>query len=521
MVMVETIVRRIGSRMRIAIGGFGAESNAFSAESPIEKVEGLSSGQGLIARNKGKKTVIGGFLEALDEAGADAVPILRVFWGATGIIGKESYGCFKAEMLKGIANAGKIDGVLLDLHGAMVAEGFPDGEGILLQEIRELIGEKVPIAAVLDIHGNITDLKLRASNLLLGYRTNPHVDLYERGRKAARLLLSMIKGEVKPVMRLKRLPMLGPNLGMSTWAYRPEEEEHLPFARIMKKVLEIEKKERGILDISVFIGFPWADVPEALTSVLAISDGDAVLAQKVAEDVAEMVWEARHEFLKIRPLVPVEEAVERAVRAQKGPIILVDVADNSGGGAPCDNTVILEALLRMGAEDAVVPLRDPEAVALAMASGVGTTLELEVGGKIDRRFYKPVRVRARVKTLFDGKYVIRGPHHGGYDVREALLPKEAWRRADVGRTALLQTNGIEIIVSEERVGMEQDYYKAVGVDPSERKIVVVKSHQAHRASFERIAKEIIEVDTPGSTSPSYKGLSFKNIPRPVFPLDAL
>ncbi|MBS7627380.1 M81 family metallopeptidase, partial [Candidatus Bathyarchaeota archaeon] len=128
------------------------------------------------------------------------------------------------------------------------------------------------------IHGNITDLKLRTSNLLLGYRTNPHVDLYERGRKAARLLLSMLKGEVKPVMRLKRLPMLGPNLGMSTWAYSPAEEERLPFARIMKKVLDLEKeKTPGILDLSVFIGFPWADIPEALTSVLAISDGDAPL----------------------------------------------------------------------------------------------------------------------------------------------------------------------------------------------------------------------------------------------------
>ncbi|MBS7627379.1 MlrC C-terminal domain-containing protein, partial [Candidatus Bathyarchaeota archaeon] len=229
----------------------------------------------------------------------------------------------------------------------------------------------------------------------------------------------------------------------------------------------------------------------------------------------------RHAFLKVRPLIQVEEAVERAIRAPKGPIVLVDVADNSGGGAPCDNTVILEALLRLGAEDAVVPIRDPEAVAKAIASGIGSTLELEVGGKIDRRFYKPVRVRARVKTLFDGKYIIRGPHHGGYDVREAILPKEAWRSADVGRTALLQVNGIEIIVSEGRVGMEQDYYKAVGVDPSERKIVVVKSHQAHRASFERIAKEIIEVDTPGSTSPSYRGLIFKNVPRPVFPLDPL
>jgi len=168
-----------------------------------------------------------------------------------------------------------------------------------------------------------------------------------------------------------------------------------------------------------------------------------------------------------------------------------------------------------------VPIRDPEAVSLAMASGVGSLLELEVGGKIDKRFCKPVRVKARVKALSDGRYVIRGPHHGGYMTRDMLLPKDAWRSADVGKTALLEAEGVEIIVSEGRVGMEQDYYKAAGVDPAQMKIVVVKSAQAHRASFESIAKLIIEVDTPGSVSASYRGLTFKNIPRPVFPLDLI
>jgi microcystin degradation protein MlrC len=156
-----------------------------------------------------------------------------------------------------------------------------------------------------------------------------------------------------------------------------------------------------------------------------------------------------------------------------------------------------------------------------MASGVGSVIEVDIGGKIDKRFYKPIRVKAYVKALFDGKYIIRGPSHGvGYEcVRGNLLPKEYWKKANVGKTALLEVNGIEIIVSEKRVGMEQDYYKCAGVDPSQRKIIVVKSHQAHRASFESIAKRIIEVDTPGCTSPSYKGLTFKNIPRQVFPFD--
>jgi microcystin degradation protein MlrC len=506
--------------LRIAVGGFGAESNAFSVESPVRISREPVCGRDLILRNEGKKTVIGGFLDILKEAGADVLPTLRVFWGATGIVAKRDYEHFKTEMVETIRRAGKVDGVLLGLHGAMLAEDVPDAEGVLLREIRGVVSDKVPIMAVLDLHGNITDLKVQMADALLGYKTNPHVDLYERARKTAQLLLAVLRGEKKPAMRLKRLPMLGPNLGMSTWAHRPEDEERLPFSRIMRSVSALETQP-GMLDISVFVGFPYADIPECLTSVLAISDGEPRLAQEMAERVAKMVWERRHEFVDLRPLVPVDDAVERAMNAPRGPVILVDVADNSGGGAPCDNTVILEALIRKDAEGAVVPIRDPEAVALAMASGVGSLLELEVGGKIDKRFYKPVRVKARLKALFDGRYVIRGPHHGGYMTREMLLPKDAWRSADVGKTALLEAEGVEIIVSEGRVGMEQDYYKAAGVDPAQRKIVVVKSAQAHRASFESIAKLIIEVDTPGSVSPSYRGLTFKNIPRPVFPLDPI
>lgn len=489
-------------------------------ESPVSAVREAVSGRELISKNEGKKTVIGGFLGVLGEEGADLVPTLSVSWGATGIIAKEAYERFKVEMLERIKGAGRLDGVLLALHGAMSSESAPDGEGSLLKAIREVVGEAIPIMAVLDMHGNISDLKVQMADALIGYRTNPHVDLYERGQKTARLLFSTLKGEAEPVMRLKRLPMLGPNLGMSTWAYRPEDEERLPFSRIMRRVSVLER-QRGMLDISVFIGFAYADVPDCLTSIIAVSDGDPGLAQEMAERVGEMVWENRIEFINIRPLIAVEEAVERAMRAQKGPVVLVDVADNSGGGAPCDNTEILDVLLQKGVKDAVVPLRDPDAVASAMAAGVGSLLEVEVGGKIDKRFYKPIRVKARVKTLFDGKYIVRGPHHGGYETREALLPKEAWKSVDVGTGALLEADGIEIIVSEGRVGMEQYYYKAAGVDPAERKIVVVKSHQAHRASFERIAKHIIEVDTHGSTSPSYKGLTFKNIPRPVFPLDPM
>jgi microcystin degradation protein MlrC len=505
---------------RIAVGRFGAESNAFSAESPVNELVEALFDRDLLINSVGKKTVLGGFIDVLKNARVELVPTISAYWGTTGVIGRDSFEFYKSELCKRIAQSGRLDGIFLDMHGAMVAEGAPDAEGILLKEIREMVDNGTPIVCVLDLHGNITDLKTVSATAILGYRSNPHIDLYERGRKAAKIMLEILKKKVKPVMRIKRLPMLGPNLGMSTWSYNRSEARRLPFARIMRRVSKLEKT-KGILDISVFIGFPYSDIPGCLTTVIALADNDPALAKKIADKVGDMVWSSRNEFLKIRPLVPVEEAVERAIQAKEGPVILVDVADNSGGGAPCDNTTILAELLRRNVKDAVVPLRDPEAVSAAISSGIGKQIEIELGGKIDKRFYKPVKVKAQVRLLYDGKYVIRGPHHGGSKIKGRLLPPEAWKIVDVGKTALLEVNGIEIIVSEGRVGMEQDYYKAAGIDPFQRKIIIVKSHQAHRASFESIAKQIIEVDTPGVTSPSYKGLTFKNIPRPIFPLDPI
>ncbi|MGQ9680341.1 MAG: M81 family metallopeptidase [Candidatus Bathyarchaeia archaeon] len=514
------ILKRSKNRddFRIAIGGFGAESNAFSIEKAGDESASIVSDESLIHQNRGRKTAIGGFIDVLEVEGASIIPTSKIFWGTTGIVRRESYEKLGSFLLEKIREA-DADGILLDMHGAMLSEDEPDGEGVLLKRIRDLVGEEIPILCVLDIHGNITDLKVQIADAIFGYKTNPHIDLYVRGKKAAETLMRILRREVKPVMRIRRLPMLGHNLGMSTWSPDPETEKRLPFSRIMKRVEQLE--DGKIIDVSVFIGFPYSDTSDSVVTTLAITNCDVNLAQETANRVAAMVWEAREEFLNIRPLVSVEEAVEEGVRSERGPVILVDVGDNSGGGAPCDSTVILQALLCKGVEEAVVPLRDPEAVEKAFKLGPGATIELDVGGKIDGRFSSPVHIKARIKTITDGEYTIRGPHHGGFPTKERVLPREAWSKGYAGRTVLLKAESVEIIISEGRVGMERDYYKSVGVDPEERKIVVVKSAQAHRASFEGIAQKIIEVDTPGPTSASYKGLNFRNIKRPIWPLDPL
>jgi microcystin degradation protein MlrC len=503
------------SKPRIVIGGLGAESNSFSLERPGQHDAEVMKESELISTNLDRQTVIGGFIEAFKSRPVNLLPLPRIWWGATGVIDRKSYNWAKNLILRRLGGYAKVDGVLLDLHGAMQAEGIEDAEGVLMKEVRAIIGE-TPLVCVVDSHANMTDLKLANADMILPYKTNPHIDLYARGLKAGELSLKIIDGKIHPTSHLERLPLLGNNLGMSTWASTAEVQSHLPMNGIVAKIAELETKEK-VLDVSVIIGFGQANISQSVTSVLAITDADEELAKRVAIEIATLLWKARDDFLKIRPLVPVDEAIDEAVSDPGKPIVLVDVGDNSGGGAPCDNTVILEALLRNGVQDAVVPLRDPDAVARCFRAGVGATIRLQVGGKLDSRFYNPVRIKARVKTLGDGIYTIRGPSHEGFG------PSAAGESAPLGalphfgrnpsRMALLSTGAIDVIVSEGKTGMERDFYKAIGVDPAERKIVVVKSHQAHRASFEPIAKRIIEVDTPGITSPLFRGLTLRNPPK--------
>jgi len=511
------------NNLRIAIGGFGAESNAFSFEKggdlsldssrgttrPITDAT-LTDEDELISANRNKKTVVGGFISELETKPTNLLPLPRFWWGATGVIAKGPYERAKRRMIGLVRKYARVDAILLDLHGAMQAEGVEDAEGVLLKELRSVVGRKSPMVCVVDKHANITDLKVEMCDMIFPYKTNPHIDLYERGSKAARFLLEMMNNGIHPTMHLERLPMLGNNLGMSTWASTPKAQSRLPMDSIERKATELENR-KGVIDVSVIIGFGQANIHQCVTSVLAITDADRGLAKELAVEIATLVWKARDDFLAVRPLLPVDEAIDEALRTSGRPIILVDVGDNSGGGAPCDNNVILEALLRKKVHDAVVPLRDPDAVAKAFRAGVGATIETEVGGKLDNRFYKPVAIKARVKLLSDGIYIIRGPSHGGFGPKD--VAKDGGEMADVGRMALLSTGLVDVIVSEGKVAMERDYYKAAGVDPSERKIVVVKSHQAHRASFEPIAQRIIEVDTPGITSPLFRGLTLKYPPR--------
>jgi microcystin degradation protein MlrC len=263
-----------------------------------------------------------------------------------------------------------------------------------------------------------------------------------------------------------------------------------------------------VLNVSVYGGFVYSDIHDAGLAFLATTDGDRDRARQIAQELADEAWRIRGEF--VTPMRPPAEAVQYAIAAPRGPVVLADVADNTGGGASGDGTEVLRALLEQNASDAVViTIPDPEAVDAAFKAGIGGAFDALVGGKIDDQHGAPVRVTGKVRLLSDGSFVHYGPMSTGLS-------------ASMGRTAVVVSGGVEIIINEHRFQpVDPEAARSVGVDPAKRKIVVLKSAVHYRASYEPIAAEIVEVDGPGLASPNLSRFEFKNIRRPVFPIDPI
>jgi len=237
----------------------------------------------------------------------------------------------------------------------------------------------------------------------------------------------------------------------------------------------------------------------------------------MARRLAAELWASREEIRTVRPILPVDEGVRRAMDGGEGLTVLVDLGDDPGSACPADGPVVLESLLRQGARDAALTIRDPNVVWAAMEAGIGATLSMEVGAAIDQRFYKPIPITGRVKALDDGEYVVTGPAHGGWG-RE--VARAAFRDAHAGPRAVVRMgNRIDVIFSLDRTGTERDYFESAGINLEEKHIVVVKSNQAHRASFQPIAKRIIDLDTPGASMVDYARLPYRYLRRPMYPLD--
>jgi microcystin degradation protein MlrC len=486
--------------MRIAIGGFMHESNTFAplpADLNRFREGSLAYGPALVPVWREAHHEVGGFIAGATQYGYDLVPTAMAWATPSGPVADEFFE-HMTDALTTDCRIAEPDGVLIALHGAMVTPKYPDADAEVLRRLRAALGPKVPIACTLDYHGNVSPQMAETANILVGYQTYPHVDQRQRGLLAAELLTRAIKGEVRPVCHVAKPAMLINLLGQAT--DRPPMSDLMALARQAEKI-------PGVLSVSVMAGFAYADVPEIGASVIAVADGDLAVAERTARSIADAMWQAR-EGLNVE-CPQADEAVRRALASDRPPVLLVDLGDNVGGGSAGDGTVLLAELIKQKASGFVVVIHSPGGVKAAEAAGVGGTVEVTVGGSVDRMHGDPVAVRGTVRLLHDGKWVEVEARHGGR------------RENDQGRTAVLDLgDGNTLVINTLRTPpFSLGQLTSLGVDPRQARVIVVKAAVAYKAAYAPIAGEVIEVDTPGLTAINPARFTYARIRRPMYPLD--
>lgn len=486
------------SKMRIAIAEFSQETDSFSPlRAGISEFEsyGIYRDAELLDRMQNAGP-IGGLLEVLAEqrSGAELVPLLRASGGAGGKILNEPFAQLSNELLDRLQAAGKLDAVFLSLHGAASSESEDDLEGVLLERVRQIVGEETFIVVPFDHHANITGRMMKNADCLIGHETQPH-DPITTGRKAARLMMRILAGEIAVVRAWQKIPMITPqdqflttSGPMKAWFDRAREWEHQP----------------GVLDVSPCPMQPWLDVAEGGWSVVVHTDANVDLGQQIAADMATLAWNLRREFWHSERLPPAE-AVRRASSSTEGLVILSDTGDSVYGGAPGDNTCLLRELAEQQVAClSLVPVVDAEAVAAAIAAGVKSELTLNVGGRQDTQFSRPVKLTGKVAAISQG-LSIEIPERGV---------------CQIGRAALLECGAIRLALLDNRsfVINHPLLYSHLGVDVGAAKLVVLKT-ASNFQFFAPWRKQLIRVDTPGTTQSNLSAFPWQRLPRPIDPFD--
>jgi microcystin degradation protein MlrC len=494
-----------GANMRIAIGGISHESSSFAvSKTTLEDFTngfGLFRGLEVLQRFQGTNICTGGFIAAGFEYGFEAVPLLWGFAYPGGLIVRAAYDELKCEFLERLQQAeaagGPIDGVLLDLHGAMVVEGISDGDGDFIEAVRKQIGPEQPIVVTFDLHGNHTQRRVDAATAIVGFDTYPHIDMAERGREAAGLIVKTIRGEIRPQMAFRSIPLF--------WSTPTQVTALPPMNEVMQRVHAMEARP-GILSVTVATGFPWADVPDVGASVIVVADDDASLANASAGEFAGWIWENRKRWY--HPPKSVRDAIRDGQNGGRYPIILADHADNTGGGSPGDSTEILRTFLEMGLTDALILyIVDPEIARRAHIAGVGQTIRVDVGGKSAVIQGPPVSMNARVMAISNGDFTYDGPMYAGLT-------------GNMGCAAWLKQDGVSVVVvtaHEQPLGPA--FAKTLGIDCPSMKYIAVKSAAHFRASFEQFAGVVINVDAQAIQTHDFKQLKYQNRNRDVFPVE--
>ncbi|USG63158.1 M81 family metallopeptidase [Sneathiella marina] len=423
--------------------------------------------------------------------GWEVVESLCTFATPSGITVRKTFETFRDEILADLKVALPVDGVILSLHGAMVAHGYDDCEGDLVHGVRELVGPGVPIGVELDLHCHLSRQFIDDVTAVVIYKEYPHIDAAPRAEELWKIMEATLDGKASPVITMFDCRMIG--------VYHTTRE---PMISYVKKMQEMEERD-GVLSVSLAHGFPWGDIPEEGTRLMVVTDGDETLGRKVAEDLGREFWSLRDVVTPV--FDDLDTAVGKSLSHSGKPMVLADMADNPGGGAVGDSTFIVKELLDKGERNfAVGSIWDPISVEIAISAGEGTGIGLRIGGKISAESGDPLDVKATVKKI----------------VRNCVVDGLGASKRNLGDAVCLDVEGAEIIIHSARCqNFNPTTFTALGIDYASKKILVVKSMQHFYAAYEPVAGEIIYVAAPGTLAWDFSVMPYDKVARPVWPVD--
>jgi microcystin degradation protein MlrC len=488
--------------MRIAIGTICQETSTFT---PVPTTWenwgerwGYLRGEAIVDVFRGANTPEGGFIDGAEAHGFEIVPTIAVEAQPSGPTSREIFNKILKDLLDSLSAGAPFDGVLLYVHGAMVAEGIDDADGHILEAVRKRIGPEIPIVAQLDIHSNVSKRMVEMADVLIGRRTYPEVDMAERGRHCADVLMRILRDGVRPTMALHQIPM---HWGLNQVTAQP------PMSEAIAELLRIESL-RGVVCGSIATGFPLADIPDMGSSVYIVTDNDMDQAKALCDELGRWLFDRRGDWHSPHPTT--KEALDAASRGDAFPVVLADIRDNTGGGSPGDSTGMLATFLEVELEDAcVLYIVDPKAIEQCRQAGVGAILDLEVGGKSSPMQGLPCRMTAEVVALSDGRFRYDGPMFSGLE-------------GDMGNSALIRQGGVHVVlVTVREQPFDTAFARSLGIDPQRMQYVGVKSSAHFRAAYGPWAGVIYEVSEPSVHNPTTSRLAYKTLGRKLYPIDNL
>ena len=494
--------------MRIGIIALLHESNTFiSRTTSIERFhEDLYLiGESIATKLSTSHHEIGGFFIGLEKyrenLSVEAIPIVAFRATPSGPITTEAMDEMVATILRETEKQLPLDGILVAIHGAAVSQSYADADGYWLTQLRQKVGDKIPIVGTLDAHANLTPAMVLACNALVAYRTNPHLDQRERGEEAARILLATLRGEVRPTMAAAFPPLV-----VNIERQGTSETHWQPIYALADRLLA----QPDVLSNSILLGFPYSDVPEMGSATIVVTDNNAALAKQLAQQLADALWENRVSFLGV--LTDIETAVTKSATDTAHRYCLLDMGDNVGGGSAADGTSLLESIYRHKAGPAFVCLYDPKAVQQCYASGKDARLQLSLGGHTDQQHGEPLKLDVRIVSLHEGRFSEPNPRHGGI------------MEFDQGPTAIIQATDAPLTImltSKRMVPFSLQQLVSCGIDPTNFHLLVAKGVHAPLAAYRDVCDRFIRVNTPGSTCADLNQLNFHHRRKPLFPFESI